>query len=93
MALRRRLSLMGLAMPPRSGLLPWNEPAHAKLLQWTCPMRAVLTSDFTYSVEHAAIVHARAQTSVARNAVSEHDAYLGRTETERVPEPPVHRNA
>ncbi len=54
-------------MPLRSGLLPWNEPAQAKLLQWTCPMRAVLTSDFTYSVEHAAIVHARAQTSVARN--------------------------
>src|SRR3977135_1475424 len=54
MALRKRFSFNGFAMVLRSGLLPWNEPAHAKVWQCTVSIRASLTSDLTYSDVHDA---------------------------------------
>src|SRR5216110_596758 len=52
MALRKRFSFSGFAMLLRSGLLPWNAPAHAKVRQCTVPIRAWLTSDLTYREVH-----------------------------------------
>src|SRR5438309_126089 len=54
MAVRKRFSFKGFAMVLRSGLLPWNEPAHPKVRQCTVPIRAWLTSDLTEREVHEA---------------------------------------